>query len=405
MPQHRLRDGTERPGLPNDPGRSACLKVLPLLMGHDAVAQERVETLRIAVLFTSDFGKPLVEDGRLVGQNSGLTLVRRLLSLFDRPILIDHRNAGSLVECEGFTYAGLDRLDVNDTLIVNMDVLSSPEVYRRLKKSVFVYPKIVNFVWWNVSEFHDPVDYASIGVSAALFRTICNSRRTADEIIDSVRRWTSPSLADSAKIVAIPLGVDQNLLPLPDDHADVVPPRVLYPGTFLFARKQPERWLEIVGKTRSMTGLSAVMRVSDLDKARELTAGVGEWLSVEPLLPSKADYYASLSEVTAFLATSSDESYGLAYVEALWAGAVGVFPDRAWVWTVVPRRYPFVFKSAEEAAGMLRFAVEQPVKARQMVAEALGGSVMEFLIERHNARDFDDRFGEQVAAWWRQMSR
>ena len=59
---------------------------------------------------------------------------------------------------------------------------------------------------------------------------------------------------------------------------------------------------------------------------------------------SEEAYYDSLSSVAVALATSTDESYGLADMEAMFAGAVGISPNRTWAWTVLPAKvcYPLL---------------------------------------------------------------
>ena len=70
-----------------------------------------------------------------------------------------------------------------------------------------------------------------------------------------------------------------------------------------------------------------------------------KWAWVGPLRPA-ARSTTTTSTTTAFLATAADESYGLEYLEALVAGAVGVFPDLPWARALLPEGYPFLYRDA-----------------------------------------------------------
>lgn len=347
---------------------------------------------RVAIRFSSTFGGDLVdEQGRVCGDDSGATLVRRLLGLFPRPILV---TSPSWLD-PGLCWAGPDfdvvplsemHRQVNTCVVVNFDVLDSPEVYRRMKKSdAWHHPHVVNFVWWNVSEFSDRKQRTMIGQSAALFPTITNSSRTAEEIVKQVRAAAAPAMADRAWIETVTLGVDVEAKPLPRDPQEV--PVVLYPAMFLFARKCPQRWVEIVGAVARRTPLIGEMRLADSHLTPDRTEGLAvlPWLRIGPLAP-RAYLPGLLAATDVFLATSEDESYGLAYLEALYAGVVGIFPDRPWARAILPDGYPLLYRTSNEAETMLHAAV-----TRRDTLPGLLGDVSGWVGRNHDRRVFDDR--------------
>lgn len=341
---------------------------------------------RVAIRTSSTFGKNLVNrEGRLVGDNSGVSLVRRMVDLFHRPLVVTSPSwLGASESWSGDTFDVMHLHNLhraaNDVVVVNFDVLDSPEVYRVMKKSdAWHHPAIVNFVWWNVSEFSDRVQRRMIGQSASLFPTITNSRRTAEEVLAEVRLAAAPALADRAWIEPVTLGVDVSREPEPRVRHDV--PKVWYPAMFLFARKRPEQWCEIVDKVAVRTPLQAVMRLTPDHLVGERSQALQArfpWLRPEPLLPRGA-LPAALACTDAFLATSEDESYGLAYVEAMRAGVIGVFPDRPWARALLPDDYPLCYKTTDEAATLLHAVLTHPDVFRQAL-DGLDG----WIVDQHD---------------------
>ena len=85
-----------------------------------------------------------------------------------------------------------------------------------------------------------------------------------------------------------------------------------------------------------------------------------KWAKVQPLAKGREEYWGELSRTTAYVGTATEEAYGLEYVEALMAGAVGILPDKPWARRLVPDGYPFLYTTKTEAEQMLLRAVTSP---------------------------------------------
>ncbi|MDM7830997.1 glycosyltransferase family protein [Cellulomonas edaphi] len=341
--------------------------------------------MRIAVRY----GDVLVDpDGHVAGHDAGATLVRRLLRVFPQSILVGEGPR----RCDGFDMLPVEFLDATDTVVVNMNVVDSVSVWRTLARTC-PEPRLMNFVWWNTSQFEHDVDRAALALSCALFPTFANSERTAREVREIVGRWTVPAIAEKARIAWVNLGIRLDHRH-PREETDV--PVVLYPAISLSARKRPDLFVEVVEAVARRTPLRVEARLVDshLVSERAMRLSTRDWAWVGPLTATREDYWAALARTTAFLATATEESYGLEYIEALVAGAVGVFPDRPWVHAILPEHYPLVYRSTAEATAMLLRAVSEPAACRWAMDACAGGSFARWLRERHS----DDRFDEELRA-------
>ena len=187
---------------------------------------------------------------------------------------------------------------------------------------------------------------------------------------------------------------------LPRRDPDV--PVVLYPAIYLSDRKQPQLFLDVVERVAKRTPLRVEARLheSHLASEKAMRLSLHDWAWVGPLTATREGYWAALARTTAFLATATDESYGLEYIEALVAGAVGVFPDRPWARAILPTRYPFFYGTPAEAEQMLLRAVTETDACRREADESAGGSFAEWLRARHDDDRFDAAIVEQVGRWF-----
>lgn len=342
--------------------------------------------------FSSTFGEPLVDaHGRPGGTDSGGALLRRLMRLVPDPILIGEPRA-TVTDWEiPYRVLPVSAIDVNDSVVVNMDVIDSPDLYRVLRRGTWrLSPRIVNFVWWNVSEWTDRVELASIGLSAAKFPTFCNSARTEDEIRTLIVATTSASVAWKAQVEHQALGI-----PDPVTAQLAGPPVIAYPSMWLFDRKRPKLFQEIVTSVAARCGAGVRVRLRERELRRPLAeqwAGMAGW-DVAGLVPWE-QHLAEMGRSPYFVATALDESYGLQYGELLRAGSIGVFPRRDWIWTLLPSDYPFVYDSADQARTMLQMVIGQ-----RDVAWRLLGKTRDGLASRHRPQDFDEAFVETVKGW------
>ncbi|WP_062288324.1 glycosyltransferase family 1 protein [Demequina phytophila] len=341
-------------------------------------------------------GGVTVADGRVAGHDAGATLVRRLQRLYPGASLIGPRAQ----RADGFDVVPLELVDPRTTVVINMDVVDSPTVWRTLAASG-AEPRIANFVWWNTSQFTHPVQRASLALSCALFPTFANSYRTATEVREIVFSLTVPQLAERVRIDWANLGIRLDHVQPREDPAI---PVVLYPAIRLSERKQPQLFLDVVERVHRRTPIRVEMRLqeSHLISEKAISLSRKDWAWVGPVTATREDYYYRLARTTAFLATARDESYGLEYVEAMVAGAVGVFPDRPWARALLPDGYPFLYADAVQAEELLVRAVTDPRGCRAELDRLAGGDFVGWLRGRHDDTEFEDRFAAAIRRWFRE---
>lgn len=347
--------------------------------------------MRIAI----KYGDVLIDsDGHVAGHDAGATLVRRLLRVFPGAQVV---GPGPL-HCDGFDLMPLDLLDAADTVVINMDVIDSMATWRTLHAQCDE-PRLMNFVWWNTSQFTHQVQRASLALSCALFPTFANSERTANEVREIVSAWTTQPIAERARIAWVNLGI--RMEHVQPRHEPPVPV-VLYPAIYLSERKQPQLFLDVVERLAKRTPIMVEARLheSHLISEQAMRLSRRDWAWVGPLTANREDYWHELARTTAFLATALEESYGLEYIEALVAGAVGVFPDRAWARAILPTRYPFFYRTPAEAEEMLYRAVTDTAACRRALDDAAGGSFADWLRGRHDDDLFEKAIADRVREWF-----
>ncbi|MBO1753005.1 glycosyltransferase family 1 protein [Actinotalea sp. BY-33] len=333
-------------------------------------------------------------EGHVTGHDAGATLVRRLLRVFPDALLI---GPGPRT-CDGFDMIPLEFVDTEDTVVITMDVLDSLAVWQTLHAGGRE-PRIMNFVWWNTSQCTHLVERAALGLSCALFPTFANSARTATEIREIVEQWTIPPLAGKAEIAWVNLGIRlEHVQP----RSEPAVPVVLYPAIYVSERKQPRLFLDVVERVARRTPLRVEARLheSHLISEEAMRLSRHDWSWVGPLTASREDYWHALARTTAFLATATEESYGLEYVEAMVAGAIGIFPDAAWARAILPTAYPFLYRTAKEAEDMLVRAVTETRACRDELDRCAHGSFDGWLRERHDDDTFENAVVDRVTAWF-----
>ena len=333
-------------------------------------------------------------DGHVAGHDAGATLVRRLLRVFPGSQLIGPGPR----HCEGFDVIPLEFVDGADTIVICMDVLDSTTVWQTLRASCDE-PHLMNFVWWNTSQYGHPVQRAALALSCALFPTFANSERTASEVREIVSSLTTKPIADKAQISWVNLGIRlEHVQPRQEPQVPVV----LYPAIYLSDRKQPQVFLDVVERIVKRTPIKVEARLheSHLISEKAMRLSRKDWAWVGPLTATREGYWEALARTTAFLATATEESYGLSYIEALVAGAVGIFPDRPWARAILPQRYPFFYRTPAEAEEMLHRAVTDTAACRRELDAAAGGSFAEWLRARHDDDLFEKAIADRVHEWF-----
>ena len=310
-------------------------------------------------------GDPIVDDqGRLVGRGGGTALVERLLKMYPGAVVVDHEDR----QCDGFEAKTLSSLDPLETLVINLDVIDSVGVFQTMHREG-AEPKILNLQWLPPSHYHHKVNFAAMGLAYALFPTLCSGERTAGEVTELVRRWTISPLAHQARIAWVQPGIRDDLV---REHVDPEVPTVLYPAIHLTDNKQP--------------------------KAMKMSSP--KWASVGPLFGQREEYWEALARMTAFLATAKNEAYGFEYLEALVAGAIGVFPDAAWARKTVPEDYPYFYRTTDEAVSMLKDVLRDPETARNAINDAAGGSLREWILANNERSGGNEAIRKQIEEWF-----
>lgn len=332
--------------------------------------------------------------GHVVGHDAGSTLVRRLLRVFPGSELIGPGPR----RCAGFDLIPLEFVDPVTTVVISMDVLDSVEVWRTLRPAG-AEPRLMNFLWWPTTTYPHPVEQAALALSCALFPTFANSERTANEAREVVSRWTVQPLAEKARLAWVNLGF--RLEHVRPRHEPPVP-LVLYPAIYVSERKQPRLFLEVVERVRDRTPIRVEARLHESHLVSELAMRMSarDWMWVGPLTATRDGYWDALSRTTAFLATATEESYGLEYVEALAAGAVGIFPDLPWAHALLPAGYPMFYRSPAEAEEQLYRAVTDPAGCWREIDASAGGSLARWLRDQHSDDLFEKAITARVHEWF-----
>lgn len=347
--------------------------------------------MKVAIMYVA---AQVDAEGHVTGHDAGATLVRRLLRVFPGAMLVGPGPR----HCAGFDVIPLEFIDGSETVVINMDVLDSLGVWQTLKANCDE-PRLMNFVWWNTSQFTHQVQRATLALSCALFPTFANSERTASEVREIVSAWAVQPLAEKARIAWVNLGIRLEHVQ-PRQEPDV--PVVLYPAIYLSDRKQPLVFLDVVERVHKRTPIRVEARLheSHLISEQAMRLSRKDWTWVGPLTASREDYWEALARTTAFLATAVEESYGLEYIEALVAGAVGVFPDLPWARAILPEGYPFFYRTAAEAETMLYRAVTDTAACRQELDDAVDGSFAQWLRARHDDDLFEKAIADRVTEWF-----
>lgn len=351
--------------------------------------------MRIAVKFGAT-GHDHAFDVRqpLTRQAAGPILVRRLVKIFAPAILVGD-TPEQVADCEVMP---LDEIDVANTVVINMDVVDSADLWRKLRART-PEPRIMNFLWWNVSERHrHPISTALLGLSLGMFPTFANSQRTAEEAEELVQGWTVPEIAGQARMAAARLGVHHERV---HPRREPETPVVLYPAIYVTGRKRPWDFIDVVSAVEKRTPIRVQMRLHDQHLTAEaaMEMSTRNWAEVAPLLP-REEYWQALASTTAFLATAVDESYGLEYVEAMASGAIGVFPDREWVHELLPDDYPFIYHDLHQAQEMLYQAVTDPASCRAQLDDLVEGSFIDWVRAQHDDAEFATAVVRSVREWF-----
>lgn len=347
--------------------------------------------MRIAIKYDNVF---IDADGNIGGHETGDTLVRRLLRLFPRSIVVGPGPRKGA----GFDVLPLEFIQGDDVIVINMDVIDSVEVWRSLHANC-ESPKVMNFLWWPVARYNTHIEKAALALSCALFPTFANSERTAGEAREIVSKWDAQPLAERAVIAWVNLGFRHEHVQPRRTSAE---PIVLYPAIYLTPEKRPQLFFDVVEKVHARAPIQVEARLTESQLVSELAMRYSrrDWIWVGPLTAGRDSYWEALSQTTAFLATADQESYGLMYVEALAAGAIGIFPNLPWAHALVPDRYPFFYDNAKQAEEMLYRAVTEPDACLDEMDASAGTGFQHWLRSRHDDDIFERVILARINQWF-----
>lgn len=351
--------------------------------------------MTIAIKYGSLVDERLVdENGNLAIKGSGGSLVERLLKIFPDSCLIGYEDQ----RASGFDIKRVTSLDPVSDLVINLDVMDSVGTFQVLHRNG-AEPKIVNLQWLPPRHYHHRVNFAALGLSYALFPTLCAGERTASEVTELCHRWGSPAIREKAPISWFYPGVRDDLV---QPHRGAEVPTVLYPTIHVSGDKQPMVFMSVVSQvaTRMDLRTEAFLSERELVSMTAMRMNSHPWTNVGPVFGQRENYWESLAGMTAFLSTAREEAYSLEYLEALLAGVVGVLPCREWVKGVVPDGYPYLYSSEEEAADMLEEVLRDPQAARARVDEASGGSIRDWILANHARAAGNKAIYEKIQDWF-----
>ena len=87
------------------------------------------------------------------------------------------------------------------------------------------------------------------------------------------------------------------------------------------------------------------------------------------------------------------------YLEALAAGAVGVFPNLPWARALLPVGYPYFYETEEQAEKLLLRAVTDPEGCRRETAAA-AGDINAWISARHSDDSFERAIARYTSEWF-----
>lgn len=351
--------------------------------------------MTIAIKYGSLVDEPLVDDdGNFAIKGSGGALVERLLKIFPGSCLVGYQDQ----RANGFEIKRVTSLDPVSDLVINLDVMDSVGTFQVLHRNG-AEPKIMNLQWLPPRHYHHRVNFAALGLSYALFPTLCAGERTASEVTELCHRWGSPAIRERAPISWFYPGVHDDLV---QAHRVAEVPTVLYPTIHVSDDKQPKVFMSIVSQVagRMKLRMEACLSERELVSMAAMRMSSHSWTHVGPVFGRRENYWESLAGMTAFLSTAREEAYSLEYLEALLAGVIGVLPRREWVKGVVPDAYPYLYGSEEEAADMLEEVLRDPQGVQARIDEASGGSIHDWILTHHARAAGNKAIYEKARDWF-----
>jgi len=242
----------------------------------------------------------------------------------------------------------------DDEYVINATPYFSFQLARQLmfRGMRFSRPVIVNHVLFMPGEV--PSGHREICASIAEFPSVFISALAREAWVSECRRYSSSSdvrrVLDRSEVVATGISCTEiNAVPQNQER-----------WTFAYCgRMAPHKGfdasLSVLEKVHSR-GQTLTFLVSTFGQtsSAKLTEAARKNSFVKPHFNlARPEYLELLRRTEAFVCFSKAESYGLAWLEKIYAGQVGVFLDCPWVRAILPD-YPFMVRSEIEAVAMVR---------------------------------------------------
>lgn len=249
----------------------------------------------------------------------------------------------------------IPRKDINNSLILNYDVGNTLELAKELSVVGFVFPKIVNSFLGSFKEKVSQIELYSSILGMTLYPTIFNSMSSLEQFKELQSKVLSYGLISKSHLSAIPIGVDIEKLSQYQSAKNNV---FIYPGNQIITEKNFEDVIKAFDYLYAL-GLDFKLKMFVYSQYWEKIPK-RDYIEVNESLPQE-EFWNEASKCGAFLSMSKSESYGLAYLELIKIGLVGIFKDEQWV-RFIYGNYPYVGKSIEEVVLLLKSYLENKLK-------------------------------------------
>ncbi len=209
-------------------------------------------------------------------------------------------------------------------------------------------------------------DYdATYALANVVCNTIVDGQQAYDHTLGLVERFLSPAMVKEF--------VDQTListvgLDLPYFDLLIKKNRkhekfTLFYGTRFNTTKRVELIFQLYDKFYSSgREIDIIMTTPTAQSALQKKKFMKEYLtrSIKFFYPDcgRYKYFEEASKCHAFVVASEGENVSNFIVEQMYLGLIAVLPDKPYVWTMLPKDYPFIYRSFEEAYSWLAWISE-----------------------------------------------
>ncbi len=232
---------------------------------------------------------------------------------------------------------------------------------------------------WSYGSWKIPYYNLVTAVSAAFCYYVTFGEYDYEDHYEYVRNYLSPAMLKHFEETNLNthLGLEFDKLDLLRTRFEKNPKLTLFYGTRFSEVKQVEnvfkvydqvyatgRDIDIVITTPNTE--NSVMNKGFVQKyLRNCTKLFGMGYEKEPYLREAARSHV-------FMTDSRDEMASNFLIEQMYLGVIGVVPDRAWVWSMIPRDYPFVFRGNQEAYNLITWILDNYEEAYQKFEPYIG---------------------------------